>query len=197
MKVYIGPYKSWYGPYQLCENFLFFLPKEWQRSIAERIPSRPFEWIHGFRKRKIKINLDDYDAWNVDDTLSLIIHPLLLRLKEDKHGAPHVDLEDVPKELRGEGDTLFFQRWDWVLDEMIFAFASYQIDWEEKYHSGVADHYWVCLNPEEPDEHRRLYEMREGALHTYKVDNDGLEKEDARIKNGFRLFGKYYQGLWS
>jgi hypothetical protein len=27
-------------------------------------------------------------------------------------------------------------------------------------------------------------------------DWDGLKLEQERIQNGFRLFGKYYQGLW-
>jgi hypothetical protein len=38
--------------------------------------------------------------------------------------------------------------------------------------------------------------MKEGPNHTYKFDYDGYEKVAKRIENGFRLFGKYYQGLW-
>jgi hypothetical protein len=29
-----------------------------------------------------------------------------------------------------------------------------------------------------------------------KVDRAGLEAYQKRMANGFRLFGKYYQGLW-
>jgi len=28
MKVYIGPYKDWFGPYQLAEKLMFWVPKE-------------------------------------------------------------------------------------------------------------------------------------------------------------------------
>jgi hypothetical protein len=28
------------------------------------------------------------------------------------------------------------------------------------------------------------------------VDWEGMKAEQARITNGFRLFGKYYEGLW-
>jgi hypothetical protein len=38
--------------------------------------------------------------------------------------------------------------------------------------------------------------MVEGPNHTQKVDWDGMKAEQTRITNGFRLFGKYYEGLW-
>ena len=41
-----------------------------------------------------------------------------------------------------------------------------------------------------------LYQMKEGPNHTYKCDYDGMNLVHERIRNGFRLFGKYYQGLW-
>ena len=40
------------------------------------------------------------------------------------------------------------------------------------------------------------YQMGEGPKHTYKCDYEGMEKMQKRITNGFRLFGKYYEGLW-
>jgi hypothetical protein len=33
-------------------------------------------------------------------------------------------------------------------------------------------------------------------LHKIKIDQEGLKIHQDRKKNGFRLFGKYYQGLW-
>jgi len=30
----------------------------------------------------------------------------------------------------------------------------------------------------------------------YYVDFEGMKLYNDRIQNGFRLFGKYYQGLW-
>lgn len=69
---------------------------------------------------------------------------MLKQLKETKQGAPYVDDEDVPEHLRksaappteNEWDTddNHFKRWDYVLDEMIFAFESKQnCTWVEKY----------------------------------------------------------------
>ena len=84
-------------------------------------------------KRTEFVKLHKYDSWNADHTLALIILPLLKQLKETKHGAPHVDDEDVPEELRStatgarEGlendydlDHNWFKRWDWVMDEIIW-----------------------------------------------------------------------------
>jgi hypothetical protein len=52
------------------------------------------------RTQKVKVHIDRWDTWSMDHTLALIILPMLVQLKESKHGAPHVDNADVPKELR-------------------------------------------------------------------------------------------------
>ena len=82
--------------------------------------------------RKVSIRIDPYDTWSMDHTLALIIHPMLIQLKETKHGSPWVDDEDVPEHLRStaaepkenewDTDSNLFDRWDWILGEMIWAF---------------------------------------------------------------------------
>ena len=125
--------------------------------------------------QKIEVHIDKWDTWSMDHTLAPIILPMLVQLKAEKHGAPQIDYEDVPKELRpskkeiaaynkdGTTDKNFFVRWDWVLDEMIYAFDC-KANKDEVY-------------------------MR------FK-DRDEIKKEQERISNGFRLFGKYYENLW-
>jgi hypothetical protein len=84
-------------------------------------------------KQTVDVRIDSWDTWSMDHTLADIILPMLKQLKETKHGAPYVDPKDVPIELRpekqtkkqkdmGETDSTHFARWDWVLDEMIYAF---------------------------------------------------------------------------
>lgn len=77
-------------------------------------------------ERKVEIKLDPFDTWSLDHTLALIIHPLLIQLKDTTHGGPEVDLEDVPEDLVGEEN--YFRRWDYVLDEMIWAFGELKKD---------------------------------------------------------------------
>lgn len=126
-------------------------------------------------KRKIKVEIDNYDVWSMDYTLSLIIHPMLVKLKEQKTGEPFIDDEDVPENIRScnahpkenewDIDEFHSQRWEWVLQEMIYA---HDPDWEDKY-GLVAESY----------------------------DRNEYSKNQARRDNGFRLFGKYYQALWT
>jgi hypothetical protein len=55
-------------------------------------------------------------------------------------------------------------RWQWVLNEMIYAFD---------------------CKANKDDVYMR-----------FRDDLDAARKEQDRIANGFRLFGKYYEGLW-
>ena len=153
-----------------------------------------------FTKRKVSIRIDPWDTWNMDTTLALIIVPMLKQLKETKNGAPQVDLEDVPEELRdtpaqlvGERieDGNYFKRWEYVLDEMIFAFESKNILWE--------DQFWKKLpeldSSEHPeDEGEGVFPLR--VIDPGEWDRDGMTAYQARMSNGFRLFGKYYEALW-
>jgi len=239
MKVKIGPYENWYGPYQLAETLMFWVPKEKDEHgfphTADRVhrfgewlahgsiepepevgevkswgsDERPTTWlykfllwIHSKKSRTIKVHIDRWDTWSMDHTLALIVLPMLKQLKATKHGAPQVDVEDVPKELRptkkelaaynkdGTTDDKFFERWDWVLDEMIFAFDSkVNDDWEEQFESGTIDMQWVKLEDGN-------YQMVKGPNDTREYDWEGRKKYQERIQNGFRLFGKYYSNLW-
>lgn len=131
----------------------------------------------------VSVHIDPWDTWNIDHTLAYIVLPMLKQLKETKHGSPIVDDEDVPHLPRmqrssnesaqydmfhtEEQDQLFWKqyevRWDWVMDEMIYAFD--------------------C-------------KVNKDDVFMRFDDQDEMRKEQDRIANGFRLFGKYYEGLW-
>ena len=240
MKVKIGPYKNWIGPYQIAEVLCF-----WAKDVKDEYEfARKPDWVHNFgswlaggedkdswlqkvclwieskRKRNIKIKIDRWDTWSMDHTLALIALPMLKQLKATKHGSPFVDLEDVPEEMRGtetdewDSQTCFdfyndssdkigqdvHTRWAWVLDEMIFAFECEVDDsWEEAFRSGDIDTVWKPVDREGNDvteEEAKLFQMTDGPNHTYKCDYAGMAVVQKRIDNGFRLFGRYYQGLW-
>lgn len=152
--------------------------------------------IQDRRKRKIKVRVDYYDVWGADHTLALIILPVLKRLKEVKHGSPFVDVEDVPAELRptepagpdnGYTDNTIHERWEWVLNEMIWAFEQH-VDEENdsKFYDHTESFAYQLTNPND----------FMGGIDKLKVDRDGLKAHNERIKRGTELFGKYYQGLW-
>jgi len=146
-------------------------------------------------ERDKDIVIHRYDTWSMDHTLALIIVPMLKQLKETKHGAPNVDSSDVPMYLKpkqleivryredGETDENWFKRWDYVLDEMIWAFEQIADDDDDRqfYDDSGVDY-------DEPDINVRSRQL--------KVDHEGLDKHHKRINNGTRLFGKYYRSLW-
>jgi hypothetical protein len=164
------------------------------------------QWIESKKHRQLYVRIDKWDTWSMDSTLALIVLPMLQQLQATKHGSPNTDDSDVPDELKStsapakqfeyDTDTNHFKRWDWILGEMIFSFQCKLDDsWQEKYRSGTID---MKFDPCEWDETGKptKYEMVSGPNDTYKCDYEAMAVEQARITNGFRLFGKYYENLW-
>ena len=230
MKVKIGPYKNWFGPYQIAEKLCFWARKEtdeygikhtadWVHNFGtwlaggekkESLLHKFCLWVESKRKRKIQVHIDRWDTWSMDHTLAYIILPMLKQLKATKHGAPYVDDQDVPEHLRStaalpkenewDTDSNHFLRWDWVLDEMIFAFECELDDsWENAFRKGEMDLVWKPVDREGnpvPEAEAKLFQMDDGPNHTYECDYEGMKVVQDRIQNGFRLFGQYYQALW-
>lgn len=186
---------------------------EWCDRWADRLSpiSRAIQWILDLVHPRIQyVRIDRWDTWSMDHTLAQIVLPMLRQLKRDKHGSPNVDDEDVPEHLRStaaepkenewDTDSNHHDRWDWVLDEMIFAFEmKCQGDWTQQFHSGEIDIDWVPVdrdgNEVAKGEHK-YYQMKRGPRDTSAWDQEGQERMQARITNGFRLFGRYFESLW-
>ena len=146
----------------------------------------------GEEERVIDITIEEHDTWGMDQTLALLIVPMLKQLKATKHGAPFVDDEYVPEHLRSTAappkendwdiDDNHFKRWDYVLDEMIWAMeqiVAYDSDGKFYDHSEV-------------DEEADIMEQ----IAQIKCDYEGLQKHHDRIANGTKLFGIFFQSLW-
>jgi len=203
MKVYLGPYRNWIGPYQIADK-IPFISEDTQFKIgtwlADTWVNDLCHWIYkNIGDRTIKVRIDKYDTWSMDNTLAHIILPMLKQLKETKHGSQWVDDEDVPPHMRhGDRDghdNWVHYKWDWILNEMIFAFESKVDDsWEEQFFHGEPEYEWELVSGSE-DEDDAMYKQNQ-LNPDYWVDFEGMKEYNNRIQNGFRLFGKYYQGLW-
>lgn len=203
MKVYKNKYKNhWISPYTIVEKIVFW--KNWEDSSYEEPWVKKanqilepvclgIQWIWDKVDRQIDyVKIDYWDTWSMDSTLSNIILPMLKQLQATKHGAPFVDDEDVPEDLRStvvpkveewDTDSNHFLRWDWVLNEMIFAFEHLVDDsWEDQFWTGDYD-----VAKEVGDS---------GWQGTRKWDKEGQKAVELRINNGLKLFGKYYRNLW-
>lgn len=143
--------------------------------------------------RQEDVMLDRWDTWNADHTIALIVAPLLQQIKLDKHGSPSVADEDVPEELRSTSappkkdewdiDDNWHKRWNWVLDEMIWAMTEHiDKEGENKFY-----------DDSEVDEEAEINDQIANII----IDEEGLKAYTNRKQRGFELFGKYFQGLWS
>ena len=197
MKVYIGKYPKnihfdIYGTY-IDKKYGSNVPTSTTTSdrFFDRLDTFVNNYISSplnaiFASQKVKVRIDRQDTWSMDHTLAHIILPMLKQLKETTHGAPYVENVDVPEELQmtvheklawkvdGETNDKWHDRWHWVLGEMIHAFEQkVKDDWMDEFSTPNSSAEWGI-----------------------DVDHEGIKKEQARISNGFRLFGKYYEGLW-
>ena len=111
MRVKIGPYLNWIGPYQIADKLKVFGFSEY---TCEKIGGKldPIlngicEWVYKKRKRKMKIHIHNFDVWNMDDTLARIIVPMLKKFKEQGNSRP---------------SNLSEKKWNDILDQMIWSF---------------------------------------------------------------------------
>ena len=226
MRVKIGPYTKWIGPYQIAEKLLFWMDKNEDRRVhkfgeflahgfhkREEVDGkdyfdqdRPYTWLYKLcswieskKKRRVSIKIDRWDTWNMDSTLAMIILPMLKQLRDTKHGSPFTDDEDVPDHLKStaappkendwDTDDNHEARWDYVLDEMIWAFEQINLDDEPDF--------WIT-------EPQGMHSVKEEGTNLSRLEWDVPGEMDwpaakaykARIDNGTRLFGKYFRCLW-
>jgi hypothetical protein len=186
MKIWLGkPRSNWYSPYLVLDKLSFVKDKDKWADRLEFVSLALQKVLDKVRPQVSVIKVDYWDTWSMDRTMSPIIHKLLVQLHKTKHGAPLVDDADVPMELRSTAaepkanewdvDSNHFKRWDWVMDEMIWAFAELS----------------------KPDYTDPFYTHKAGnGVDGIEIDRAGLEAHQQRIDNGLRLFGKYYQALW-
>lgn len=183
MKVYIGPYTGYFGPYDLAELLKYVGVGEDRRyEIGEWLDSTWFGKLirrcNDAFKRDIKVRIDPYDTWSMDHTLALIVLPMLKQLRVSTHCSGRVEDKDVPKHLRSTNappkenewdiDDNYHARWEWALDEMIWTFEQLAGD----------DTVGIFIDEEG------------------KLDYKNMDAFNKRLDNGLRLFGKYYRSLW-
>jgi hypothetical protein len=222
VKVYKSGYRNhWVSPYTILKVVCFWEKDDSVFYNHEDVPGHKYDkWVNfldpfckawnkflDFVHPQINyVKIDRYDTWSMDHTLADIILPMLKQLQEKKHGGPFVDDEDVPEELKStsappkenewDTDENWFKRWDWVMNEMIFAFEC-KVDnsWEDKFHSGIHDTKIVATKWDENGK-ATMFQLVDGPNNTFQCDYEGKKEVLKRISNGYRLFGKYYEGLW-
>ena len=193
MKVYIGPYVNYVGPYQIAEWLKYVgVSEDYRYTIGKALDERTWlgaicQFIDKYRQRTERVKLHKYDTWNIDSTLAPIILPLLKQYRATSQGSPPTEDADVPEHLRStaappravdeHADKFWEARWHWIVDEMIWAF--------EQLNNPEHDSQFFT-HPDPPDDDYA----------NIKLDSDGLAAHEERINRGLTLFGKYLRGLW-
>lgn len=186
MKVYIGNYRKWVGPYQLadllqyvgvsedkCDKLGEKLSNTWVSTLCER--------IHKMKKRKVKVRVDHYDTWDCFTSIALVVEPLLQRFADNEyHGTPSsiVDLraheiqgteaywkEDKEGPLHKQVEIYYDdadKAWKTILSKMVWSFHA--INHEDDYHFDTTEEYFDHSN---------------------------------HIQEGLDLFAKHFQNLWT
>lgn len=164
-------------------------------------------------ERKISVEIEKFDTWNLDNTLALIILPALIQLKATKHGVPsefanaggeefsNQDSFDFYKESHNDAFEECAKKWDEVLDKMIWSFQQIAIEeYDTKYHHGNAKYDFVECDKKYPNplngKMESVYEMVDKNPDEHWYDHVGHQLHEDRIQEGLELFGKYYRALW-
>ncbi|MEY3310885.1 MAG: Sinorhizobium phage phiM12 [Bacteroidota bacterium] len=164
-------------------------------------------------KRRISVQIDNFDTWNLDHTLAVIILPALLQLKAIKHGIPNEFAEvgganydsqdsfDFYKETHNEAFEEGCKRWEEVLDKMIWSFQQLAVDdYDSQYHHGNTEYDWVKTDKKFPNpvtgKVEDTYQMVDKHPDQRWYDHIGHRLHEDRIQEGLELFGKYYRALW-
>lgn len=215
MKAYIGPYLTWWGPYQIadllqkvgvsedrCYEIGKWLSETWVNTVCE--------WIHKRRVRDISVRVDPWDSWSADATIATIAVPIIKQLQKTKHGIPgrlsageefdaekirryndilgNDDYSEEGKEQRSKDYEEAEAIWDEVVNEMIFGL-------EACYVEGHEPDFWIkkpqYLTKDCPDKPGFKEFIRNGEL-----DHAAYEAYHTRVQNGLILFGRYFKTLW-
>lgn len=168
----------------------------------------------GNSQRKINVQIDKFDTWSLDHTLAQIIYPALIQLKHTKHGVPSQLVDDVGGEDYSEQQSFDFyveshkeafdkacERWDVILDKMIWSFEQLLKDnYDDLYHHGTPEYDWVESDKTYPNpitgKVEPTYQMVDKNPDEHWYDAEGHKLHEERIQEGLELFGKYFQNLW-
>jgi hypothetical protein len=185
MKVYISNYRNhWFSPYRIAEKLCFWreidYDEPWVKrfhAIAEPVMSMIRRILDTLHPSVDYVKIDRWDTWSMDYTLGTIILPMLKQLKATKHGYPA---------------KLTAQKWDAILDKMIWSF-------EQVVGFYPDDQFWLVQPvidweaPQTPDENglRKIKWIEKG-----KLDKRSYNRYHKQVNEGLALFGKHYRDLW-
>jgi hypothetical protein len=221
MRVKIGPYKNWFGPYQFADLLQYVgVSEDTCYKIGERIPAWPFLFIEKIKpKRTVKVHVDKYDIWSADHTLAAVIGPVLRAMIGKKQGVPGNMLpdeynvlvsskefwkEDTDGPLHRKANMMLdeaSEKWESLLEHMAWSFEEYnKDDWDEQYWSGELGDWKVEETSEiavDPVTEKKETVSRSLNFGNRTCDWDARQKHWEKMHDGIKLFGEHFPSLWT
>lgn len=161
---------------------------------------------------KANIHIEPHDIWSVDHTLATIIFPMLIALRDKKHGVPNEFASVGGEDWEQQGNFDFYtdsydwafeegcKRWDDVMNKMIWSFQQLAfINYDDQYFHGESEFDFLktdikIINPVSGKKENTYKVVHRGKDNWY--DNVGHNLHDERIQEGLDLFAKYFRSLW-
>ena len=123
------------------------------------------------------VKLDKSDSWSCDYTLSKVIVPVLEQLQKSKIGYGYIEDDDVPLELRTGNSEHNEEKYNWVMNEVIWCLREIANEEQNAPHIGDIDLDFSSMD------------VPDSWLHEQ-------EEYEKRLQNGCRLFGRYLRTFW-
>jgi len=210
MRVKIGNYPITIGTHNIYKAYISLRFKKYTWEVSDKDYSWPDrfvlgaldvidDWISPLNRfvgmdRKVKVRVSSQDIYSVDSTLALVILPVLEKFRSNaSFSSPNIDPDDV----KDKPDNSALTDWEYVLDKMILSFSSKTCEWEEDFYSDEFLHsegLFDGLKSELDSDGKKFYYLSSLNKH---IDYDGMNKKQIEITQGFLLFGKYYESLWT
>lgn len=166
--------------------------------------------------RKIKVEIQNFDTYDLYHSLAHIILPALVQFKEEKNGVPSAFVDDHDH-VRITGQLSLFdytdeenetsyqnssEKWNEALNKMIWSFQQILFEeYDSKYHHGTPEFDWCktdqLVNNPVTGKLEKTYKLVDKNPEDHWYDFVGHHLHEERIQEGLELFGKHFKSLWT
>ena len=218
MKIHIGPYLNYYGPYQIAEILLFFLPdRKDEHGFEEKHPFKHkfgnFLAYGNFKGSSAKNIFSSREDRTWFDSLCEWIHSkrqrkVYIHIDRYDHGNAHTTMSQVilpvlkslKEHKHGHGwidddDAPEHLRSTYALESGDSSLGNWDSNSSKRYEWFLDEIIWTFEQDQPDNDWEEKYWSGDPSF-SRKLDQVGYEKHYERMQNGMRLFGKYYYTLW-
>lgn len=156
--------------------------------------------FNNHKKPKARIVIHKHDCWDLDFALSLIIGPLLKRVKDESNGFPcrMIPEDKLHSSLTDQEEEEYQKKWNEILDKIIWSMNQISKNRPD-----------IPQRPKDKTmslkkQNEMLWKKIDNCVPPDEIEtaqsvswNTDLKLYELRIQEGCELFGKYFQSFWT